>query len=167
MRIKNDFVTNSSSSSFVVAFEKPVKSLDEIKDKIMFIEKAKAVFVDIQKQKPLRIIKNCPPCLKKITGEIASGFFEGYEWDSPKLNNLKRGDFKTEKEYFATQGKIYDELSEKNRQKAEKIATNFIKENKGKVAYIFSYSDNDGEFESEMEHGDTFRNFPHITISHH
>src|SRR4030042_3606623 len=157
MKIKQDFVTNSSSSSFIVAFDKPVERLEEIKDKIMFIEKAERVFEDIKEQKPLRIVKDCPPCLKKITNEVASGYFDGYEFDYDSLRRLDRKDFETEKEYIHTWRKLYSECEKKNKEKAKKIATEFIEKNEGKVAYFFSYSDNDSDFESEMEHGDTFR----------
>lgn len=164
MKVKQDFVTNSSSSSFIVAFDKPVESLDEIKGKIMFIEKAEAVFKDIQDQKPLRIIKDCPPCLERISEEVGAGYFEGYNMDYPRIN---RSDFATEQEYFKANRKAFDEHDKINKKKAKQIAEKFIEQNEGKVAYFFSYSDNDGEFWSEMEHGDTFRNFPHVTISHH
>jgi len=167
VKVKQDFVTNSSSSSFIVAFDKPVESLDEIKDKIMFIEKAQRVFNDVQEQKPLKLVRDCPPCLKRVTEEIASGFFEGYEscWDDRKV--IKEKDFPSKKAYLDAFNKIYDECDKINKRKAEKIASNFIEKNEGKVAYFFSYADENGRFESEMEHGDTFDCFPHIIISHH
>ena len=43
----------------------------------------------------------------------------------------------------------------------------FIKENNNKFVYIFDYSDEEGEFGSELEHGGTFDELPHIIISHH
>jgi hypothetical protein len=166
VRIKKDFVTNSSSSSFIVAFDKPVMSLDDIKDKIMFIEKAQTVFGDIQKQTPIKL-ELSEECISKLTDEISSGYFEGFIWEWDDLKNLKKSDFPTEREYFDTRMKIAGKYQAKNREKAEKIAIAFVEGNRRKVAYIFSYSDNDGKYMSEMEHGGTFDEFPHLTISHH
>ena len=166
MKVKQDFVTNSSSSSFIVAFNVPVTSLDEIKDKIMFIEKAEAVFKGIQEQTPIKL-EHSPECVHKLTDEISSGYFEGFIFDWEDLRKLKKEDFPTEKEYFEARAKERKKYEDANWEKAEKIAIRFIEENIGKVAYIFSYSDNDGRFWSEMEHGQTFEEFPHLEISHH
>lgn len=43
----------------------------------------------------------------------------------------------------------------------------FIKENNNNFIYFFDYSDENGEFGSEMEHGGTFNELPHIRLSHH
>lgn len=43
----------------------------------------------------------------------------------------------------------------------------FISENIGKYIYMYTYSDEDGEFYSRMEHGGTFNYLPHLQISHH
>jgi hypothetical protein len=166
MRIKEDFITNSSSSSFIVAFDKPVVSLEEIKDKIMFIEKATAVFGRIQEQTPIKI-ELSPECINKLTDEISSGYFEGFIWDREDLKKLKKEDFPTEKEYFDARTEARKKYEKANWEKAEKIAIRFVEENVGKVAYTFSFSDNDGKFWSEMEHGGTFDEFPHLEISHH
>ena len=57
---------------------------------------------------------------------------------------------------------------EEIRQKlAEADATSFINDNKDAFLIILSYSDNDGEFDSSMEHGNIFGNIPHVVISHH
>ena len=44
---------------------------------------------------------------------------------------------------------------------------NFKNDNKGAYIFIVEYSDNDGNANVTMEHGDIFRNVPHIRISHH
>lgn len=166
MKVKQDFVTNSSSSSFIVAFNGPVANLEDIKDKIMFVEKAQAVFDGIQEQTPIKL-EHSLDCIEKLTNEISSGYFEGYVWDWKGVKDPKRENYSTEKEYFEARMEVINEQNARNREKARKIAIRFIEENQGKVAYIFSFSDNDGKFWSEMEHGETFEEFPHLTISHH
>lgn len=46
-------------------------------------------------------------------------------------------------------------------------ARNFLDDNKGKFVFIISYSDNDGNERATMEHGNIFRNVPHIVINQH
>ena len=136
MKIKLNPITNSSSSSFIVVFDKEITSLDEIKDKIMFIEKATQVFHDIQKQSPMLLDPNDWICIHKIAEELESGT-------------------------------VYYPYGRQNEESVSDTAKLFVKDNKGKVAYFFEYSDNDSEFFSEMEHGDTFRVLKHLMISHH
>lgn len=50
---------------------------------------------------------------------------------------------------------------------AQSDAKAFMEDNKGSYIAMFNYSDNDGEFGCVMEHGETFANLPHVTISHH
>lgn len=53
------------------------------------------------------------------------------------------------------------------KQLASADATAFMNDNKSKFIFSVSYSDNDGEFMSYMEHGGIFDNVNHIRISHH
>jgi hypothetical protein len=50
---------------------------------------------------------------------------------------------------------------------ATKDAQNFLDDNKGKFVFIISYSDNKGETGRTMEHGNIFRNVPHVTKNNH
>jgi hypothetical protein len=47
------------------------------------------------------------------------------------------------------------------------LALKFLYANKGKFFYQFSYSDNDGDYGSTLEHGDLFKRLSHQKFSEH
>ena len=63
-------------------------------------------------------------------------------------------------EKYNKQGPLIQKMSEKDWK-------NFMEDTKDCNYYIVEYSDNDGEFFSNMEHSDVFRNIKHMYISHH
>lgn len=61
----------------------------------------------------------------------------------------------------------YDKLDLLVERVALADARAFLEHNKGQKIVIVEYSDNDGPFNCLMEHGDVFRNLSHIRISKH
>jgi hypothetical protein len=168
MKRKIDFITNSSSSSFIVAWPKKVKTWEQVHEIVIFKEKADVVFDDCLKQKPFKI-ENTEKCLTKITEEIAAGYFYGHVsyFDYPEYRIIAAHDRKDLEDYNKKWQELSDKVDRINRKKAKVIAEKFISENIGKYCYIFSYADEDGYLGSQLEHGDTFRGLKHLQISHH
>jgi hypothetical protein len=171
MKRKLDFVTNSSSSSFIVAWPERVSLYEQVKDIVLFTEKADIVYKDCMNQKPF-LIANTASCINKITKKVVSGYFDGYCScsDFPEYRELYerrcRKDI-TETTYRKEMDKLFKKVEKENRKRAKMIAERFIKNNLGKYAYIFHYSDNDSRLFSELVHGSTFDRLDNITISHH
>ena len=172
MKIKHDFVTNSSSSSFVVAFDKN-PTFSYLKNKIMFIEKAHQVWRDCNEQKGEILTPDNEALIEKIISNIAGGYYPGYS-----ENEVTEKEFLYNHDIKLPEGKrlweiqyLYEQYTSENDRKCYngglRVAMEFIKKNIGKYICFFNYGDNGGRFYSEMEHGGTFDNFENIRISNH
>lgn len=169
MKIRNGFVSNSSSSSFVVAFSELPTSVEHLKkmmygdlendqdpypeqhrqDSFSTLTIAKSVFNDIEDQK-VNDKKN-----------ILEGF-EGWLEGAPDLQHTLTY-FDDKKKWQEEWDKYVKELDEHTSNYCNK----FMEKNVGKFIYTFEYSDQDGEYGCMLEHGDIFRNVTHERISRH
>lgn len=153
MKIRNGFVSNSSSSSFIVAFNDVPKSEKELQDLLFGEEKTIGVFDYKVPTKDISLIvfndllNNKPATKEQITEELQSGMFE----------ELMHYYCKTSwKEYLNKKDILAHERAEK-----------FIQDNIGKKIFIFEYSDNAGIVFSTMEHGEIFSRLAYIWVSKH
>lgn len=170
MKIRNRFVSNSSSSSFIIGFKKKPESIDKMKD-CLFPDKdhkvhpyaadymapkdvlistvriSEAVFNDVKDQKPLSEEK------------LAEILDYGYDDNGPQYNDPK---YKNEKG-----GMIWEIYEKDSKTYYKKKAKELLKAHKDLVFFKVSYSDNDGNFYSAMEHGDMFENIFCIRINCH
>jgi hypothetical protein len=166
MKIRNGFVSNSSSSSFIVAFDKRPNSAEEV-EQILYSNKREVFYepafnddcININKQDVAKQVFNDLPNisanLELIADTINGGSFDGEpDSDDPKYNNQAYSE-------------KWDEFVDDCQKAAEHEAMKFMKENDNKFIATFEYSDNDGYFFSYMEHGDIFARLPHIRISKH
>lgn len=171
MKTRTGFVSNSSSSSFIVGFEakhlpqsvEDMKRLlfDDLEEHAYYsdqtfstLELATRVFQDFHGVAPLtekqilEILRLGE--LEDCLGEIKQPNIEDYclnkeqcEYDWDAYNN----------DYDASCQKLYDDL---------------IKPLQGELQYyLFDYSDNKGDFECCLEHGQIFEPLWHFQISRH
>jgi len=173
VKIRNGFVSNSSSSSFVVAFPEMPTSAEHVK-KMMFgddetfpnpypisysnreneaefptMKIAETVYNDILEQK----VND-----KKNITEGFHGWLEG----APDI------DYSYNKELTQEErNKEWDNYIKADNKFRKDTANTFIKERKDKFIYTFEYSDNDGDYFCTMEHGGIFDNIDHIRVSRH
>jgi hypothetical protein len=65
--------------------------------------------------------------------------------------------------------KKWDARNKRERELATKVAQEWMAQEDvvGKKPYVFRFDDGDGPINCAMEHGDLFKNLPHLHISHH
>jgi hypothetical protein len=171
MKIKTDFVTNSSSSCFIVVFPEKIKTLEQVLKFIPEKDKAQQVYKDAIDSKEYKIQTKIAQ--KIITTELSYGFIsdisENYHEETFEEFLKQQGlEIDRKNPNYINLGNIYYENERRKTEiEAKKYAKEFIEKNSKGFVYIFNYGDEDGKFFAKMEHGHTFKNLPHIRISHH
>jgi len=178
MKIRNGFVSNSSSSNFILAFDKKPESVGELKE-LMFdrvetwddpsaydpfsaptLDIAKAVFEQLDEQLPL----------DKILDEFRSGHLDGVTIDTFNDPNAPETYVKDEngKEVFNREEyeRYHDDIREKEIVRALEYFNRW-KCPDDQVFYRVTFADEDGPFGSLCEHGEIFDKIHHVQISHH
>lgn len=177
MKIRDGFVSNSSSSSFIVGFEKVPESIEEMKN-LLFGDKKQYKIYDWQGYADTRqmaqvvfqdLLKSTPLNEKEIVTLL----------EEIKMNDLEESTIKVNIKKWPSAIPWNDEEGSEERNKkwdiyiseiaelAKAIYDDSIKLLESRLTfYGFSYSD-DSELGSIMEHGRIFRNIPHIIIGQH
>jgi hypothetical protein len=179
MKIRTGFVSNSSSSSFIVAFPHKPKDVEDLKT--MLFGKQEWHYTgssygdretDVSTQKIAEKVfrkMGKKATIKKMTESIVHGWFDDFYmlpghysrdddadferivWDDPKrMNKLE--------EKWAYEKKINDK-------RAKDIIDAFRRMNDDKFIAVMSFSDNDGE--EVEEHSDIFHRVRSIRTSYH
>lgn len=180
MKIRTGFVSNSSSSSFVIAFPHKPESVEDLKE-MMFGKQewhyagfygeedetdfptqtiVETVFKDIGKE--------ATP--EEVYESIRNGWFDPYlipemfpgHYDSfEKTRGLT---FEKDKDEM---NRIWKEAESINNKRAKNIADAFRKGFKDQYIVVLSYSDNDGRLYTILEHSNVFYRLDHIRTSYH
>lgn len=164
MKIRNGFVSNSSSSSFVVAFPKKPNTKKSLQRMLFGSEKFFANPYDWDHTCsgwPIEMVVNAiweqlvnqTPNNKKAIFEGFQGWYDGY----PNCKDFEDMEGKTN--WIAWE----DADAEMRHKKVDE----FMRAHPLHYIYVFHFADENGRFECALEHGYTFNNVPHEVISRH
>lgn len=192
MKFRSGFVSNSSSSSFIVGLPKVPASVEELKE-MMFGKQTEVTYYDT--------VMSCNDIAKRVYDDITSGkasalnkskaikvveegTFPGYPERSWNVRNKKSDAIR--EAYREEHGKdLHDEPANSPIMKkydkvlkeefdaeralvdaaAKAFLEGFWPSMKGTKPFRFEYADDSGE--AVLEHGNIFRKFPHVRISKH
>lgn len=163
MKYRICFVSNSSSTSFLVAFLRNPKNAKDVQGMVFgdikqFVhpyvsviytaeEIAQAIWDDIKKQIP----NNRNMIFSRMHNVIRDRYSE---FETPAKDPQYPGDYDFDDEGFRCVNK--------------ETILEFMSNNDGCFFYCFEYSDNgEGQRSAAMEHGDLFADIPHLTSSNH
>jgi hypothetical protein len=181
MKIRNGFVSNSSSSSFVVVFPREPKSATDVKDILFKDEKyfydpydsstkwttekvSEIVWKDICNQK-----KNDIETALEVMESYGYGDSDAPDYDKYGIvwgsDDYDEKIEKYENDCIIYAKKKFKELYNPRKEKLRKL--NDESYEPCDALYIFEYSDNDGSLNCAMEHGNLFNKLKHYRISKH
>jgi len=179
MKVRRGFVSNSSSSSFVIAFDHKPKSVEDLKE-MMFGKQewhytgiygtgekdittqriAEAVFKDIEKK----------ATKKQVYESIRNGYFKPYMipelFPGMQMSDTRGLSYQNEEERKEID-RLRKESNEINNARAMAIAEGFIISHDDKWIATLRYADEDGSFFSILEHSGIFKRLDHIITSYH
>jgi len=159
MKIRTGFVSNSSSSSFILFFDREIKIINDLKESLGDIntihERWTGEIEEYSEKKILEsILENIDNTDESLIEILSNDNVEikGFDEDLPE--------YAYEKQDWAEQEKKFLEYG---RRKMEFMK----KKHQDKFIYTASYSDQDGTFGTFMEHYFNWGNIKVIRISQH
>jgi hypothetical protein len=171
MKVRSGFVSNSSSSSFILALPKHLKSVEDVKS-VLFPQKYYPdgivyAYYDTEQysvDEVAQCIFNTLSCKDKdVIGEFVG--IPGSMYDvvssmmgqSPAFDDINNA--KAIDEYYEKMQDVESTLS-------NVMCDQFVKLHPNCYFYVGKFAD-DTNMQSTIEHGNIFDNVPHIKISHH
>lgn len=163
MKIRSGFVSNSSSSSFIVRFPKDPTNIDNLREMMGNCAPNYAYGVTLTAE----------DVIKHVHRDIKSNTFESYydnnRWDTERFEQMFSYHPSIESLYG---DRCWYELTDDEQDLLIKMwlweeYQRKFKSEPGVFICYFEYADEDGAVGSALEHGEIFRNLEYTRKSHH
>lgn len=179
MKFRLGFVSNSSSSSFVIAFHHKPKDAEDVREMLFgkqqwhytgfsYDDEDTDVSTKVLAENVFSKIKK-KATKQEILDSIQHGWFDGWKGvfpghDSSYDEEYHRMDHSAP-DYEKRRDAYWEKQDKENEKRAKDIVKAFRSLNKDKYIVVMSFSDNEGE--SAEEHSDIFQRVEHIRTSYH
>lgn len=174
MKLRRGFVSNSSSTSFIVCLKGPPKSIDDLKSILFGDERDYQHPFESTRKKvvswPTREIASIvfhdlePIDLDRAVEEVSTGYVAELESD-PDIQEEHELVRAASSEEFHD---IWVKYATFYREKARDYLDRFLRSRgAGRAMFLVRYSGNDGQRGAAMEYGNLFDRVPHIRINNH
>ena len=166
MKVRQGFVSNSSSSSFVVAFPKGFTPSEETVKELLFAGQDRIHFYDnaVSTDQAASIIASDMKEQTPNVHEQIIAAMGGHLPGSPDYDDFVVSEPGKKKWECQCDWPAYEKANNEFR---EKMLENMKAEFGDADIYCFEYADEDGPLYGTMEHGDTFSAVPHLRVSNH
>lgn len=158
MKTRDGFVSNSSSSSFVIALDEKPKNIKELRFCMWLWE-------DLIEKKDFDISVKTDTVTKRILNDIRKSK-PTTKWKDI-YDVMNKGVCYNELMPDSDDFKSYKEYEKRYKETSKIVAKTFMLNNRKKNVYILEYGDNVTDLESYIEHGGVFDRIRHLWISHH
>lgn len=172
MKIRSGFVSNSSSSSFILVFDKAIESMEELANQMDRCYPTCGYGAEMNSEDVVaRVWSDMQE--KGIASEEQVIYEYCYDFDGPFPPRYNEIQAELDKLCYDSPDRIaklralWDERTAIYESIAREAAMKFVESRKGKVFYVLEYSDNHSDVETGLEHGNVFRHVQHMRISKH